>query len=111
MNKKIVRKWVKMLESGRYAQAKYSLVNYGGYCCLGVGLRACGVKKNRIEDDALIPQRGDRYSRDFSRYANLLGVTRRVQARLAGMNDGTPGKTFPEIAAWIRKYILKEKKA
>lgn len=36
MDKKLARKWVDALRSGKYKQGRNSLVKDGKYCCLGV---------------------------------------------------------------------------
>lgn len=43
MKYNVMKKWVKALRSGEYEQSTGSLVNTGGFCCLGV---LCEIAKN-----------------------------------------------------------------
>jgi hypothetical protein len=52
-DKKEMKVWLKALRSGKYKQAKNSLQNAYGYCCLGV---AC---------DILIPDKKLKYEKDI----------------------------------------------
>lgn len=59
-----------------------------------------------IEGSELIPDTSDLHT--WPEQGLALGLTKRRQKSLISQNDDK-GKTFPEIAAWIRKHILKEK--
>lgn len=91
-------KWVKALESGRYKQGRFHLVDIddnGGnkYCCLGVWGRVSRREEVYTEvcNEALSPL-GRR----------SLGMTKNQEDRAIHMNDSI-GSTFKEIAAYFRK--------
>lgn len=94
--KKLKQKWVKMLESGRYLQAQGALHKGGRrYCCLGVLERAAGVPVKKLEN----------FNTLMSFYDGgepvLRGLSQSTRQKLILMNDN--GKSFSDIAAWIRK--------
>lgn len=99
-------KWLRMLESGKFKQAKYVLFGGKGYCCLGVACVAEGLEPERIDGngwefdgasilapqsvaDALQLHDTDGYRADGNYH--LCCVT---------LNDG--GKRFKTIAKHIR---------
>jgi hypothetical protein len=101
-------KWVKELLSGKYKQGTGRLRRTNNkdpardtYCCLGV---LC---------DILNPDGWDLYNchtlkSDDAEYLSeealkLVGMTRQQQGTLYEMNDN--GKTFEEIAAWIKENL------
>jgi len=50
VDKKIIRKWVKELRSGKYAQTKDLLQDDKGFCCLGVACKTFISKKHLFID-------------------------------------------------------------
>lgn len=90
------RDWLKRLLSGRYKQGRGQLRdNDRHYCCLGVLCVAAGKK---YDGDLGYPVLdADEGPKPFC------GLTAKAQIRLAKMNDD--GKTFKEIAAWIKRYL------
>ena len=99
MDKKLKMKWVKALESGRYLQGRGQLSlrrphEETKYCCIGV-LREIIEPRARYSTEETSLLEGEHH-----RIANLSNAK---SNRLAGMNDS--GKTFRQIAAWIRKHL------
>lgn len=109
MDTEIKKQWVKALRSGRYRQARETLVNKSGtaFCCLGVlakiqGCSVAAIREQQNSSDAITLPTG------FN--ARLPVATRQ---RLADMNDGMsnstgekfPPKSFKEIADYIEKKI------
>ncbi len=122
MNTKIGRKWVKALRSGKYKQAKGSLmvpstvrdedgkeVNYDRHCCLGVLCEIMGTPFDSSQ--AFIPN-------GLEAASNL---PRSIQEALAARNDGNSchvdnepkldwvvnkTMTFKGIATFIEKNLL-----
>lgn len=100
MKKTLKTKWVKALESGRYEQCEDSLKSaFGGYCCLGV-LRKIMHPESK---DTWIDRTGDRIELLSKPHQIEAGLTKKIQNRLAAMNDA--GKTFTEIAKYIRAKL------
>ncbi len=103
MNKEIKEKWIAALRSGEYEQAKGSLYDGTGYCCLGVLCRIAGESvgaPNRrmypkeefalsvglVDEQGTLPQRGPR------------GI-----GCLANLND--EGFSFEKIADIIEEQL------
>jgi hypothetical protein len=107
-------KWLKALESGRYSQAEAQLrdVEYSSgsasYCCLGVLCNQHKDKLNKwVDGDTFTVFGSDGVEIDSFHEmppANILKKVNLPQSladELASMNDN--GKTFKEIAAFLRK--------
>jgi hypothetical protein len=105
------KKWLGALESGKYKQTKEKLFSGRGYCCLGVACDLAGIKPVKrphmylfddewsVAPSSIIEKlklRGDCGDFDISVRIKNLNV-----GSLAEMND--IGKTFKEIAAFIRE--------
>lgn len=94
-------KWLEALESGKYAQGKGWLARENRFCCLGVAAVVCGIDEGRIDHcktlDSFLGVRDALHLRSGvgSLGSNYSGMS------LTGLNDES-GKTFPEIAAFIR---------
>lgn len=92
LTKKLCRKWIKALRSGKYRQGRGALKRgnqYGtSYCCLGVAEDAIGLERL-----------------DRSELREIKGLSRGVQRTLMNMND-SGAADFNEIAAHIEKAIL-----
>lgn len=105
MDRGLVKKWVRALESGKYRQTTGGLCKVDkhqrySYCCLGVAARVCGEKHIR----------GGYLGSDSGSYpgvARKMGLTSTREHTLAYMNDNQRAN-FKEIAKWIRNNILKE---
>lgn len=117
LNRKLIEKWVNRLESGRYEQGQYQLYNEdscrysdcGGvtrvgkaYCCLGV----LGCIMTKRSGDTFPQSLRDMGSLPTKMWEKT-GM-RTSQDQFIRMNDGQ-GMTFKEIAAWIRKHILRNR--
>lgn len=103
MNKRIMKKWVKALKSGKYKQGEGALKNRaGGYCCLGV--LTCLYNK---EKNARIRLVGESYPPPKVRdWAGLLSVSPKFyskefkeQVSLPQINDGGVTSKLENIRA------------
>ncbi len=117
--------WLEDLESNRFRQCKEQLCamtkqgGHASYCCLGVlGRTIQRTKKFDIKrpiENKNCWASGGWNARGifFDGQCNYeilpdnlrikIGLTKAGQTRLASMNDD--GKSFKEIAQWIRKYL------
>lgn len=115
IDKKLVRNWVKALRSGRYKQAKRTLMAGSGlgrgkysYCCLGVACRVAKVPQKSgtfyfsraIANSTKIPKDATLYRR--------LGLNLELRERLMWLNDDAD-RDFDYIAGVIEKEILGKK--
>lgn len=98
VNKPLITRWIKALESGKFSQAKGRLKRVHGnkesFCCLGV-LREIEPKvfEGRQRQSGLLPQDGlDR----------CLGTQRFPQDVYASYNDDD-GMSFKDIAGVLRQ--------
>lgn len=91
------RIWVEALRSGTFTQAKYILYNSntGGFCCLGVNLKAVHGAQESVRGGGCFPGIED--------WPATIGIDGCARVVLVRMNDG--GATFPEIALWIEKHL------
>jgi hypothetical protein len=109
LDKKIARRWVKALLSGKYKQGRGALKLDGRFCCLGVlcdiskagkwnnGIYVCG-KDEDDESDINVP----------ITLADQVGLPYNTQSELIDMNDGSGDhcgtkRTFRTIAKRICK--------
>ncbi len=106
MNKRIKRKWVKHLRSGKYKQGNNELRNEDNYfCCLGV---LCNV--HAIEHPKIAVKQMDRCEyMDFNGYPpptvrDWAGLTEDQIETLIEMND-LRGRNFDFIANWIEREL------
>lgn len=115
MKKNVMKKWVKALRSGEYAQGKLSLVRISNngehqFCCLGV---LCNImqeetgelKVNRVNDNFIfdsnrhiLPDSVKNWS-DMKSHDGTTACSKMVS--LIGLNDD--GKSFTEIADVIEE--------
>jgi hypothetical protein len=101
MKKSIAMEWVAALRSGEYKQARGSLQQNDGYCCLGVLCEVVGVE---IKDTAVIlPDE----AKAKAGMQTCSGRLTHSNSSLASLNDtGTDGDrmplTFDEIADIIQ---------
>jgi len=97
MNPRTFDRWVKALESGKYPKGKSFLLNrQGGYCCLGVLERVCGVPADSPvlyqgyakgdEEESALPHRG---------------LSSRVQIKLGDINDAS--ESFAPVIAYLKR--------
>lgn len=128
MDKKVKKKWVKALRSGKYKQTQSRLQSPdGSFCCLGVlcdleydGHWLMKVKKiqnywgDEIAEEknvVLIPANGGKCLRPGEeesavlprKFRDKLGLSLPQHDELAEMND--EGKSFIEIADWIEENL------
>ena len=109
MDPEFKERWIDALESGEYEQGKGKLCRDGKFCCLGV---AADVAEIPFETEAMgpnaLPTRvyvfgpGGRHLSGIP--TNWKGISPAAQKRLWRMNDSR-GKTFAEIAQWIRENL------
>lgn len=114
MNEEVKKLWVNALRSGKYKQAKSTLRNNYGYCCLGV---LCDLyDPNKWEHSDFVPETRFSYL-----YMTSLLPTEVVQwaglnrgdpivegSSLSCYNDGHDGKkrhSFQEIADLIERHL------
>ena len=124
MNRELVTKWVKALESGKYKQGEGSfhdvIKNSHGdgigdtYCCLGVADLVCFGRTHDPGEKGLFNLSDEYGDQEDIDHAQSLGLNEELQDKLANMNDGSTGtgevkRTFKYIAKYIRKNILGEK--
>lgn len=101
---KRIKKWISALRSGKYKQARETLVSsdYKRHCCLGV---ACKITK----DTTLADQFTLKYSTRFSdKGLNYYGLSAIQMEDLITLND-MENQNFKQIADYIEKNILKKK--
>lgn len=107
MNKELVDRWLEALESGEYKQGRGSLHPKGDtFCCLGVLCDLFGDGSWGIADNlnVYVPKNDGpiTVSMPPGKLWDSLGLSIN-QGKLANMND--KGKSFVEIAAYIRQEI------
>lgn len=96
MNQQQKDQWLAALRAGQYRQGKGVLKSFDDrYCCLGVAAEVCGIKSISF---GYIRQLQPNTYREHAVF-----LPQDIQAHLAGMNDD--GKTFPEIADYIEKFV------
>lgn len=102
MDKKLKSKWINALRSGRYEQARGTLLalKSGGMCCLGVlaTIQGCDLRKKKNDDPSFCL-----VSRDLPRGFNA-GLRTEQREQLATMNDSS-GSSFKQIADYIEKRL------
>lgn len=99
MDKTIKSKWVKALRSGKYRQARKTLLTrHGGMCCLGVlaKIQGCDLTAQKKNGFSLI-------SSDLPRGFNA-GIKQNVRRKLASMNDSL-SSSFNKIADYIENRL------
>ncbi len=107
MDKKIKKKWLSMLRSGRYKQSNALLRTGVGhemkYCCLGVLCRAVGAKAS--EDTGFMFNGDDpQFGKLSVRLLKHVGITPKQEDCLIDLND-TQRKSFKEIADYVENYL------
>lgn len=102
MNKERAMEWADALESGEYVQGHGSLSREGKFCCLGVACELAiknGVfVEKKIRPSARVLYDGNMSSAPSS-VREYFGL--KTAGNLSTANDH--GKTFAEIAAFIRE--------
>ncbi len=104
INKEIILYWAERLESGDYKQVKGRLRNGNLFDCLGV---LCDLGQNgRWDGNYYISALGGSGHGTIlpNNIRNYVGLSTTDQGILMGMNDN--GKTFKQIAAWLRRRFL-----
>jgi hypothetical protein len=103
-------KWLKALESGRYSQAEAQLRYLSGknasYCCLGVLCNLHKDKENKWDSETFVTHLygvpdAEFYEMPPADILKKVNLPQSLADTLAEMNDN--GKTFKEIAAFLRK--------
>ena len=105
-------KWVKALTSGEYEQATGELVSPdGGYCCLGVAGKVCGLEDEDMVHEGNIVWEHVEKANDGGNgnRADVLGLTmlytnEQLQDKLANFNDDA-GWSFKRIAGYVQRYM------
>lgn len=105
MNESVKKKWIKALNSGKYAQGKGRLRQEDNFCCLGVlcdlydekGWKKWSDGYSYRGDSAVLPSA-------VSDWAGLINDNPNIgRGSLSNLNDS--GKTFKEIANLIEEYL------
>lgn len=109
---KLQKEWLKALRSGRYKQIQNELCNVrtGGYCCLGVAGRVCGIPKAKLvgvgdlgdHDYLEVAQTKLRLRDSSGQLANPYEVSCKVYTHLTVLNDKAK-LSFKEIADYIEE--------
>jgi hypothetical protein len=93
MDKKIKRKWIRALRSGKYEQATSMLCDKSGaMCCLGVLAVIQGASIGSIQNGM---------TSDLAIGLNA-GLRKRDREKLSYMNDD--GNSFKDIAGYISEH-------
>lgn len=88
--------WVEELRSGKHQQTTGALVDYAGYCCLGVACLVAGKTDTDIENDGTLHN-----FKDVRAFYGLRGADGDFDgSSLVYLNDDAC-KSFEEIAAVI----------
>ncbi len=110
-NKENMTKWVEALESGKFPQARqtYGVGRFdakddrSGFCCLHVALAlATGTEDKESSAEGRLPHPSHGLMRPIR---DWLGININQSHEFVRMND-EEGKTFPEIATYIRGTYL-----
>jgi hypothetical protein len=107
MNPEIKEKWLKALRSGEYAQGKCQLRRWNSFCCLGVlcdVIDASKWGKHKPHNEGFVYEDGHSASLPES-IMEKAKITDYEQDYLMDMNDGTPQRSFIEIADWIEESL------
>ena len=103
---KAQERWLTALESGEYKQTRDLLRDDNGFCCLGVAcdLSGLGTWTPVLRRDEHVFATEDRERSTtglLPAVREWLSIASDGEGALADMNDD--GKTFAEIAKWIRE--------
>lgn len=109
-------RWIEDLETTDAKQGQRFLRTMDdGYCCLGRACVALNIELSITNASALFPGgvydfadrkgAGGQEGANLGGYRHLVGLTRDEEDRCWKMND-KEGKTFREIAAWLREKVL-----
>ena len=101
-------RWIEALESGKYTQGVGALNSDGCFCCLGVLCDVIDPNEWTPTENTRMRFRGVCYSLPFE-VRTLMRLKQQYENRLMGMND--VGKTFLEIAAYLRKLLAESEAA
>lgn len=110
LDRKVKRRWLTALRSGKYKQARGRLVRPTkkggvGYCCLGV---LCDISKAGWWEDRgvkfYVVDDADSSSLVPGPYAKSIGLSIYAQDALVFKNDAA-GWGFKRIANWIEKHL------
>jgi hypothetical protein len=110
-NLKNIRKWVKMLRSGKYKQITRQLCSNDGYCCLGVACLGAGMKQraNRFGAEVdVLPNKAMRWLGIDEGDPMLIGSGADEHALATALND-IKKYSFQQIADAIERTYLKAK--
>lgn len=93
-------KWLRMLESGKFKQAHYTLFDGAGYCCMGLACVSVGLKPSSDhrfgDEDAIAP----RAVCTALQLHSPVGLRKDGAEQLTALNDD--GTRFRTIAKLIR---------
>jgi hypothetical protein len=110
MNKRIKKKWVAALRSGKYEQGIAHLKKYKGYCCLGVLCDLYCKEKKKGWDAAIDSEDHVEYLPEkVQKWAGLKDTNPRVTTpfsyadELSQVNDF--GNSFEVIAKYIEESL------
>lgn len=117
--KGFAEKWLTDLRSGKFKQAKGSLFNGEGYCCLGVACITAGYTNEDLRNrtgtgySSIITFNDNRTDDVYSLAKNLSDIPEEIKGRadkndlvllLTDMNDHGE-KSFEDIANWIEENV------
>jgi hypothetical protein len=115
LNKRFKKRWLKALRSGDYKQARNSLHNEVGFCCLGVATDICDPgcwSKRPVQSASSVGPKEFLYREHRVMLIPTLlreqGLNLTEAKYLAKMNDGTAGlkaHSFEEIADYIEENL------
>lgn len=103
LNPEAKAKWLEALRSGRYAQARESLRNSDGFCCLGVLCDA--TNPNGWSGQAWSYKGSTMWETSLPvNFMNEINLAGEMEDNLINMND-RQGKSFSQIADWIEAHL------
>jgi len=109
MHKEIAMKWADELESGNWKQAKGQLQKGDGFCCLGVLAKMLGVNPGYLGTH-LPKEAQDKAGMRSNNGCPVSGVDVDPDNSVLGsgclVDANDNGKSFPEIADWIRENYV-----
>jgi len=106
MDKKLKRKWLTALESGKFEKTTHRLLGKDNksYCCLGVLGIVCGLGNGQLKR-MISGDHNDKYKNDklSNRFLKKVGLSNSQQNELANLNDKSD--TFFSVIDYIRTNI------
>jgi hypothetical protein len=99
----VKEKWLEALESGKYQQGQNRLRSVGNkFCCLGVLCDVLHPDGWGTASGSWVFDRSYQFDLPVA-LADDAGASAKAQHKLMNMNDN--GRSFKQIAAYIRRYL------